>query len=422
LAETSILTDDLLRELMNVGEVDILVGLPTFNDARTIGQVVQAVRTGLLQYFPRQRAVIFNADGGSRDDTQALVRAASISDMQPGSNLRALRTLHSISGRYPGYTDDGSALHSILEVSELLRASACAVISPDSTDITPEWMERLLRPVSRDGFDLATPIYRRHKFDGLLIRNLVYPMTRALFSRKIREPYPPDFAFSGRLGSQLLAQDIWNLDPVRFGPEMYLTVMAITGGFRAAQVFLGERTRTEHAPADLVRALRRTAGVLFWSQEQTFPSWSAATTSEAIPTIGCEHELNLEPLRLNRKRLHQMFLRGVADLKPLLETILSPGTFGDLQRVASLPEEDFRYPDDLWVRTVYEFSASHHQAIISRDHIVQALAPLYRGKAYTFVTENRETTAEEIEKNVESLCLTFEQRKPSLIESWSGGK
>lgn len=422
MAEETILTDDLLRELMNVGEVDILVGLPTFNDAKTVGQVIQAVRTGLLQYFPRQRAVIFNADGGSRDDTQALVRAASISDMQHGSDLRALRTLHSISARYPGEPEDGSALHTILEVSELLRATACVVISPDSTDITPEWIDRLLRPVSRDNFDLVTPIYRRHKFDGLLVRNLVYPMTRALYDRRIREPYPPDYAFSGRLGSQLLSQDIWKQDPVRIGAEMYLTVLATTGGFRLAQAFLGNRTRADHAPADLVKAMRRTAGVLFWSLEQNPSVVSSPVGSEAIPTIGCEHEVSLEPLRINRKRLHQMFVRGVAELKPVLQSILSSATFTELQNAASLPEENFHYSDELWARTVYEFAASHHKAVISRDHVIQALAPLYRGKAFTFLVDNRDATAEQVEKNVESLCLTFEQLKPYLVELWNGGK
>jgi len=63
LAEESILTDDFLRELMNVGEVDLVIGVPTYNDAKTVGQVVQAIRTGLLKYFPRHRSVIINADG-----------------------------------------------------------------------------------------------------------------------------------------------------------------------------------------------------------------------------------------------------------------------------------------------------------------------------------------------------------------------
>ena len=206
--EGSILTDDFLRELMNVGEVDILIGVPTFNDAKTVGQVVQAIRAGLLKYFPRHRSVIINADGGSKDGTQDLVRAASISDLQHVSNVSALRTLHCISTQYPGGPASGTALQTILAAGELIRANASAVISPDATSIEPEWMERLLRPVARDNFDLVTPVYGRQKSEGLLVRSLVYPMSRALYAKRVREPYPTEFAFSGRLGSHFLGQDI----------------------------------------------------------------------------------------------------------------------------------------------------------------------------------------------------------------------
>src|SRR5438477_2818640 len=333
LAEESILTDDFLREIINVGEVDILVGVPTYNDGRTVAQVVQAIRAGLVKYFPRQRAVIINADGGSRDDTRELVRAASISDVQHTGNLKALRTLHSVSTRYPGQPSTGTALHTILSAAELLRASSCAVISPESTNIEPEWIERLLRPVSRDDFDLVSPTYRRHKFDGLLVRNLVYPMTRALYSRRVREPYPSDFAFSSRLGSHFLAQDIWSHDVGHTGTEIAMTIAAITGGFRMAQTFLGEKSRADHGPADVVHAMRQTAGALFWSLEPNYPAWSAATESQPIPTFGPEFEVDLEPLRINRKRLFEMFKHGVAELQPVLKSLLTPATLAELQRI-----------------------------------------------------------------------------------------
>ncbi len=422
MAEETILTDDFLRELINVGEVDILVGVPTYNDANTVGQVVQAIRAGLLKYFPRDRAVIINADGGSKDATQDLVRAASISDLQHASSLRALRTLHCISTRYPGGPGSGTALQTILAAAELLRASACAVISPDSTNIEPEWVERLLHPVHRDNFDLVTPTYRRHKFDGMLVRNLVYPMSRALYSKRVREPYPSEFAFSGRLGSYFLAREIWSHDVGRTGAEIGLTISAITGGFRLAQSFLGTKSRVDHGSADLVRAMRQTVGVLFWSLEQNFPLWSANRDSQPIPTIGAEYDISLEPLRINRKRLYQMFTHGVAELEPVLQSILSPPTLGELQRVATVPEEEFCYCDELWVRTAYEFAASYHKEVISRDHIIQALAPLYRGRAFTFLVKNRDVSSDGVEKNVEALCQSFERSKPYLLELWDGRK
>jgi glucosylglycerate synthase len=422
LPEETILTDDFLRELINVGGVDILIGVPTYNDAKTVGQVVQAIRAGLLKYFPRQRAVIVNADGGSRDGTPDLVRAASISDLQHPSNLYALRTLHCVSTEYSGGPSGSVALHTILAAAELLQATSCAVIAPDSTTIEPGWIESLLRPVARDGFDLVTPIYRRHKFDGLLIRNILYPMNRALYLRRIREPYPLDFAFSGRLANHFLGLDFWSQEVGRTGSEIYLTISAIAGGFRLAQSFLGPRAHVEYAASDLVPAMRRSVGVLFWSLEQNGSVWQKNGGSQPVPTIGPDHELSSEQLRVNRKRLHEMFVHGVAELEPVLNSILTQPTLGELQRAAALPEEEFRYTDDLWVRTAYEFAAAYHKAVISRDHIVQALAPLYRGKTHTFLLENRDASSEEVEANVDALCLRFERQKPSLLEMWGGRK
>jgi hypothetical protein len=424
LAEESILSDDFLRELMNVGEVDILVGLPTYNDAQTVGQVVQAVRGGLLQYFPRQRAVIINADGGSKDDTQEIVRASSISDLGRTTNLHSLRTLHSVSTQYAGGEANGAALHTILAAAELLRASCCAVVSPDSVNLEPVWLDRLIRPIARDNIDLITPIYRRHKFEGVLVSNLLYPMTRALYCRPIREPYPSEYSFSGKLASELAGQDVWMQETGRIGGEMYLVVSALTGGFQTSQVFLGQKSRRDHsAPSDLVKALRQTVGVLFSTMEQNFPACTANTEMKAaLPAGNNASEVDTEPMRVNRKRLHQMFVRGVAELEPVLKSILAPATLTELQTVAAKPEEDFRYSDELWVRSVYEFASSYHHSIISRDHIVQALAPLYRGKAYTFLMENRETSSQEVDNHVEKLCVKFEELKPYLIELWNGEK
>jgi hypothetical protein len=422
LAEGSILTDDFLRELMNVGEVDILIGVPTLNAAATVGPVVQCVRAGLLKYFPRQRAVIINVDGGSRDSTQDLIRATAISDLGRASNPNALRTLHSISTTYEGSDENGGSLHTIVAAAELLRATTCGVISPDSSSIQPEWIDRLLSPVIHDNFDLVTPIYQRHKFDGLLVRNLVYPMTRALYCKRVREPHPSEFAFSGRLASYFLEQDIWSQPATQNGAETYLIIAAISDGFRLTQSFLGPKPRVDNRSADLVLAMRQTVGVLFWALQRYFPVCTAQADADAGPIIDPKAVTSIEPVRVNRKRLYEMFVHGVAELEPVLSSILSASTLEDLKHAAAAAEDSFRYPDELWVRTVYEFAAAYHKEVISPDHVIQALAPLYRGKAYTFLVENRDASANEVEERIENLCLTFERLKPYLVQLWNGRK
>jgi hypothetical protein len=422
LPEESILSDDFVRELMNVGDVDIVVGVPTYNDGRTVGQVVQAVRAGLLKHFPRERSVIINADGGSRDGTQDLVRAASISDLSVASDLHALRTLHSISTQYEGGPANGIAMHTILAAADLLQARACAIVSPESTTLEPGWIERLLRPVFRDGKEMVLPVYRRAKFDGLLIRNLVYPMAKTLYGCSVREPYPADFAFSGELGSHFLSQDIWNQEQGRRGTELWMTLWAAIGKCKLAQSFLGTKTRREDAPSDLVGAMRETAGTLFSSLDSYGSVWRSTPEPVDAPCLGCEPSVDEAPSRLNRKRLHDMFTFGVKELDPVFLSILSSPTHEELKKLAALPEDRFAYSGELWARTVYEFATAFHKAVIGRDHIVQALVPLFRGRAYTFLTDNRDSSVDEMERNTESLCQAFEQQKPHLIDLWDGGK
>jgi hypothetical protein len=422
LAERSVLNDDFLRQLISVGEVDLLVGLPTFNNAKTLGTVVQAIRVGLLKHFPRERVVIINVDGGSRDGTPELVKAASINDLQRSTELYTLRTLHSISTVSGHGAATGPALHTIMAAAELLRAQACAVISPESINIEPEWLDKLIRPIYRDRFDFVTPTYRRHKFDGLLLRNLLYPNVRALYGKRIREPYPSDFAFSGRFCNYSLEQNAFDHDESRSGTEISLVILAIVARFQICQAFLGTKARAHRDSAELVPAMRQSVGPLFSSLDTNFQIWSANIGAEAIPTFGPESELTSEPVRVNRKQLHQMFTSGVAELESVLKSILSPQTLLEIQNITKVAEDDFRYSHELWVKTVYEFAASHHKSVISRDHIIQAMAPLYRGKMYTFLVENRDASGEEVEANVEALCQTFERLKPSLLERWDGGK
>ena len=418
MAEESFLTDDFLRQLMNVGEVDILVGLPTYNNAKTVGSIVHTIQNGILRGFPRERVVIINADGGSRDGTPEIVTSVSIDDMRPASNLYALRTLHSISTKYGSGPASGVAFRTILAAAELLRAKACVVLSPESANIEPEWLATLLRPVYRDSFDLVMPTYSRHKFEGLLITNLLYPMTRALYGTRIRETYSPEFGFSGRLGSQFLGQNVWTDGTDGDGAELRFTLAAITGKFRICQSFLGEKMHIERRAADLVPALRQTAGALFSALEPDFPVWSVVAGSEPAPTAGADKAVLLEPLRINRKRLREMFSSGVAELDSVFQSILSPGTLAQLQEIARLEDDRVQYSAELWTRTVYEFAASYQKSVISRDHIIQALAPLFRGRAFTFLMENRNASADEVETSIEGLCLEFERLKPYLLQLW----
>jgi glucosylglycerate synthase len=419
LADEDILSDDLLRQLISVGEVDVLVGLHTHNHAKTIGHVVQVIRDGLLKYFPRERVAILNADGGSNDGTPDLVRAAAINDVRNASSFEALRTMHCISSQYSGDLSNGTAMHVVLAAADLLRAKACAVIAPESSEIEPEWIDRLVRPIYRDHADLVTPVYRRHRFEGILVTNLMYPMTRALYGKPIREPRPAEFAMSDRLAGQFVGHELWASEAGRLGPDVCFTMTALAEGLAVFQTFLGPKGHLERPSTDLVAALRQTVAPLFWSMERSQQSWVTIHETQALPATGPAYDVTIDEVAVDHSRLLQMFRSGVADLQTVLKSILSARTLEQLQHAAAVNDSAFGYSGELWATTVYEFASAYHRSVISRDHIIQALAPLYRGRAYTFLAENLNASEADLEASIETLCVTFERLKPYLIELWT---
>ena len=60
-----------------------------------------------------------------------------------------------------------------------------------------------------DGFDYVAPLYLRHKYDGTITNSIVYPLTRALYGREVRQPIGGDFGFSGRLPRTTWSAPVW---------------------------------------------------------------------------------------------------------------------------------------------------------------------------------------------------------------------
>ncbi|MGA7191664.1 MAG: hypothetical protein WBY66_24425, partial [Candidatus Acidiferrales bacterium] len=347
MAEETLLSDDFLRQLMGVGEVDLLVGVPSHNDAHTIGTTVAVIEESFRQNFTRDRVAIVNVDGGSRDGTSEAV-LKSVAETHPSlRGLTSLRTIHRVSTRYPGGPSPGVAVRAILAAADLVRAKACAVVSPHSANIDTNWIKNLLQPSYREECDFVAPLYSRHKFEGLLARNLLYPMTRATFGRGIRELHSTEFGFSGKLATECLAQDVWSQESVRKSPDIWMVVCAITSGLKCCQSFLGPKVLTATASGtDIVAAVRETVGALFWCLESQEKFWMEVNTSEAVPTFGSDHELTTGTSRINRKRIYELFQKGVKDLAPILKTILSDETRVEIERVALLDEKNCRLENE----------------------------------------------------------------------------
>lgn len=407
-------------QLEEIQETDILIGIPSYNNVRTIGQVVRAVMAGLAKYFPRAKAVLINSDGGSTDGTQEEVKRVQIEDYKTILTSHPVHAIQKVVTPYHGIPGKGSSFRTIFDTTQFLNAKACAVIDSDLRSITPEWMELLLRPVYEEGFDYVAPLYARHKYDGTITNSIVYPLTRALYGKRVRQPIGGDFGFSGELAKFYLTKDVWETDVARFGIDIWMTTLAIAEGYKVCQSYLGAKIHDAKDPgSDLGPMFTQVVSSVFGLMGEYQNLWKGIRESQPVPTFGFHYEVGLEPVSVNLERMIGSFRLGVKDLMEIWRKVLPSEIVLWLESIAKLSNEGFSFPQDLWVRMIYDFSVAYHRGSMHREHLLKSMIPLYLGRVASFVRENQESSAQEVEEKIESLCRVFEEMKPYLIERWS---
>jgi len=405
-----------VREL---GTADLLVGIPSYNNARTIAHVVRAVAAGLAKHFPDRKAVIVNSDGGSRDGTPQVVASTEIGSPQTILARHPLGPVHKILTPYHGVPGKGSALRTIFAIAERLGARACAVVDSDLRSITPAWIELLLGPIVEHGFDYVAPLYLRHKYDGTITNSIVYPLTRSLYGREVRQPIGGEFGFSGRLAAHYLSRPVWESDVARFGVDVWMTTTALADGFRVCESFLGAKIHDPKDPsADLTAMLVQVVAAVFDLMETYHERWAAVEKAEAVPLFGFPHGVGLEPVSVNVARMVGIFDQGVRDLRELWEAALEPHVLADVTALAGAGESAFRFPDPLWVRVVHDFAIAYRRRALPRDQLLRSLVPLYLGRTAAFVLATAASGAAEVEAAIGALADEFVRQTPDLRARW----
>jgi glycosyltransferase involved in cell wall biosynthesis len=418
--EDALLSPEVSSQIGRVGKADILVGIPSFNNANTIGHVVKAVSAGLAKHFSDFNAVIVNSDGGSTDGTREVVANTEIASLDSLMIRHRLHPVHKISTPYHGIPGKGSAFRTIFKIAQLLGARACAVVDSDLRSITPEWIEMLIGPVLNKNYDYVAPLYRRHKYDGTITNSIVYPMSRALYGKRIRQPIGGDFGFSGELASRYLSKDVWDTNVARYGIDIWMTTTALAEGFKVCQSFLGAKIHDPKDPgSDLSAMLIQVVSSVFELMDTYANVWDKVEGSEVVPYFGFEYSVGLEPINVNTQRMVDNFRQGAQDLTPIWAEILQPSNLSRLQSLAA--QETHAFPDDLWADVIYDFAHAYHRRAMNRDHLIGSLTPLYLGRTAAFVMETTDANSDEVEERIESLALAYEAAKKPFVERWKKG-
>ena len=393
----------------NIERARMVVCIPSYKEADSIAYPVSQADEGLRKYFPEYESVIINCDNNSPDNTkQAFLNTPT-------------KTPKIYLSTAPGVKGKGNNFRNLFQKVSDLKAKAVVVVDADLKSITPEWIKHLGEPLF-SGFSYVAPLYIRHKYDGTITKGIAYPMTRALYGRRVRQPIGGDFGFSGSLNQVYLESTIWDESVANFGIDIWMTTLAINQKMKICQAFMGRPKihRTKDPGADLGPMFRQVVGTIFSMMGHFDAFWTRVRNSRPTAIYGFGlGEVEMPPkVGVNRENLIDQFHRGFETHSGIWHEILTPDAYRKLIEIKGMRVPEFNFPTDLWARILFDTAVSYGRVTIDTDQIMDSLIPLYFGRTLSFVLRTEKMSIKQAEEAIEEDCATFERTKPYLLKRW----
>ncbi|HON28906.1 MAG TPA: glycosyltransferase [Mesotoga infera] len=395
-----------LSELSEKGKgFDLVVGIPSYNNATTIEHVVRVSAEGLKEYFGGN-GMILNSDGGSSDGTQERFMGVNTGQVEK------------ISFAYRGVPGKGSALRAILEAARELDAKAVVLLDSDLRSVAPWWLQRLASPILEQGASYVTPYYLRHKYDGTITNHICYPLTSTLYGKKIRQPIGGDFGISRDMVERYLieSEETWQSDVARFGIDIWFTTLALCeGSGDVYQAALGAKIHDVKDPGkELGPMFSQVVGTLFALMEKYQERWLELDhTIETAPIYGTLPDMRPEPVNVDIENLKNVARAGISENWSFIENVLDDELCEELKS----SRESGEIQTTIWTKIVFSYACLYRNRDL-RKHLIKSLIPLYFARVAAFVSETTCFSDEEAEAVIEKQLELFKDSLEYLRERW----
>jgi hypothetical protein len=393
-----------------INSADLVVGVLAELDQEGLVMVCDALRTlsgspriAILQDDHAANPAVTNPETADKNASPYLVPWPLLRPDTPGMSVVSM----------------SAAYQSVFAAGEKLGAQACCVIASRLETAAPGWACQLAQPLLEEDLDLVVPHYARHRFQGLLNSSIISPLLRCLYGKRIHNPMGPDLGVSRRLFQKMLGLErSARVGGNRVHPLASLTPAAICDNLQVCEVYVGARI---YPPTDWMNISSLVVQVLspiFLDMERNAACWQRMRASVPVPAIGERVFVSQDAGSVDISRMVESFQLGIRDLQEIWGLVLPPSTLFELRKLSRLPLEQFRMPDELWVRIVYDFALAHRLRTINRDHLLNSMTPLYLAWVASYAHDLETAGAEALEQRLERLFVAYESGKPYLVSRW----
>lgn len=395
-----------------IGKADIIVGIPSYNEAAGIAFTAEQAALGLKEHFPQLTGVIVNCDNSSTDGTsRAFMEAES-----HGIPKISIATPRGIRGK-------GNNLKNLFRKVLEMDARAAIVVEANLKSISPLWIKNLGEPVLKN-FAFVAPLYVRHKYDNTMASNIAYPLSRCLYGRRVKQPIGGDCAFSGQMAGIFLKNPLWDEDVGQFGIDIWMSTIAVNEGLPICQAFLGRpkisTTKPRDPSLDVGPMFRHMVITMFNLMSAFKDKWASTKWSKptAIFGFGLDDVEAPPAIKVSKDRLYLKFREGFNTYWDVYRSLFSSENLQKIREIASLDIDHFEMPVPVWARILFDCAICYHKKILDRAKLLEVLIPLHYGMTLSFVNKTEGMSHQQAEEFMEDMCLVFEQSKPYLTYRW----
>jgi len=291
------------------------------------------------------------------------------------------------------------------------NATSCLLLGAECQSLTPETIRALAKSTIAN--DLSVAHYELGAREGLVNSAILYPVTRALFGTRPRFPLAVDLGLSLRMAARLATTAQRYTATAQDDSLLWPLAEAAIANFTVAEVEVTPRTLPQPANRDLNSLLALIAGSLFADIDAKASFWQRARGTQPAQFLSQTAAVAETP---DVAPMLDAFRLAYTNLHEIWSLVLPPNSLLGLKKLSATQPENFRMPDNLWARIVYDFVLAYRLRTINRGHLLGALTPLYLAWVASHLTLISTGTA--AEKHIQDLAAAFEADKPYLVSRW----